>query len=218
MYASGLIANVTNKHFLTKTLRQIPPRPPGSPPCLSPGGYLARHSSSSAPRKPPAVRDEPAQNGSSARKNTPRFLETEAQGGSPGPGTGQSRYRHQREPGTAPPPARPPSPCPGGVGEAPAAGIASSRLSPARPGSSRLVPSRLVPSRLGAGPVPAAPERARSRRAPSAASWPPPPPPSKDSADSRRRAESGSRRSAPCWRTWRGRGHREEGGVMQMRS
>lgn len=156
MYASGLIANVTNKHFLTKTLRQIPPRPPGSPPCLSPGGYLARHSSSSAPRKPPAVRDEPAQNGSSARKNTPRFLETEAQGGSPGPGTGQSRYRHQREPGTAPPPARPPSPCPGGVGEAPAAGIASPRLGSAQPSPSRLVPSRPVPAR----PVPA---RCRSR-------------------------------------------------------
>lgn len=79
----------------------------------------------------------------------------------------------------------------GGAGEAPAAGIASSRLSPAQPN----------PSRLGPGPVPAVPERARSRGAPSAASWPPPPPPSKDSADSRRRAESGSRRSVPCWRT-----------------
>lgn len=170
MYASGLIANVTNKHFLTKTLRQIPPRPPGSPPCLSPGGYLARHSSSSAPRKPPAVRDEPAQNGSSARKNTPRFLETEAQGGSPGPGTGQSRYRHQREPGTAPPPARPPSPCPGGVGEAPAAGIASSRLSPARPGSSRPgsvpVPSQPHPSERAADAPPALHHGRRRRHPP----------------------------------------------------
>lgn len=72
--------------------------------------------------------------------------------------------------GAAPPPSRPPSPCPGGAGEAPAAGIASSRLSPAQPSPTRPgsvpAPSRPYPSERAAEAPPALHHGRRRRHPP----------------------------------------------------